>query len=282
MMITAALGALCLQEFDEAASVSFLFALSEWLEAKATYRARVALNTIVNMRPETANVYNEETQEVKVGVPVGKVRIGTVVNVRTGDKIPCDGIVISGSTMIDESSLTGEAAPVTKSINDEVSGGTINIGHSPLLVRATATVEDSSVSRLIRLVEEAQVNRSNTEKLVDTFAKRYTPVVLSMALGMVTIPWAWGPEVGRYWALNGLIIIVIACPCALTISTPVTYAAGLAATAQAGIIVKGGAKLEALGRVKEVVFDKTGTLTEGRFSVSNLLPLGKNTSRKKV
>eukprot|EP00594_Rhizosolenia_setigera_P017667 CAMPEP_0178977216 /NCGR_PEP_ID=MMETSP0789-20121207/24356_1 /TAXON_ID=3005 /ORGANISM="Rhizosolenia setigera, Strain CCMP 1694" /LENGTH=978 /DNA_ID=CAMNT_0020666571 /DNA_START=524 /DNA_END=3460 /DNA_ORIENTATION=+ len=282
MMITAALGALCLQEFDEAASVSFLFALSEWLEAKATYRARVALNTIVNMRPETANVYNEETQEVKVGVPVGKVRIGTVVNVRTGDKIPCDGIVISGSTMIDESSLTGEAAPVTKSINDEVSGGTINIGHSPLLVRATSTAEDSSVSRLIRLVEEAQVNRSNTEKLVDTFAKRYTPVVLSMALGMVTIPWAWGPEVGRYWALNGLIIIVIACPCALTISTPVTYAAGLAATAQAGIIVKGGAKLEALGRVKEVVFDKTGTLTEGRFSVSNLLPLGKNTSRKKV
>jgi Cd2+/Zn2+-exporting ATPase len=178
--------------------------------------------------------------------------------------------------------LTGESRPVEKRIGDTVSGGTINIGQTQMVVKTTTTVEDSAVSRLIRLVEEAQSNRSPTEKMIDAFARSYTPTVMFMATIMCTIPWAFGTEVGRYWALNGLIIIVIACPCALTISTPVTYAAGLAATAQRGIIIKGGAKLEAMGSVDRIVFDKTGTLTQGTFSVTHLEATSDSKTRQEM
>ena len=281
-MLIAAVGALGLQEYDEAASVAFLFAISELLEARATIRARVALNTIVNMRPDSANVVDETTNEVTIGVPCENVAVGSLVSVRAGDKIPCDGVVVDGNTLVNESSLTGEAKPIAKKVKDDVFGGTVNIGDSPLLVRTTSTVEDSAVSRLISLVEEAQSNQSPTEKLVDSFAKKYTPAVIFLAALMCTIPWAWGYETGKYWALNGLIIIVIACPCALTISTPVTYSAGLAATAQNGVIVKGGARLEALGKVKKVIFDKTGTLTNGKFELSELNCIGDKCTRKEM
>ena len=177
-------------------------------------------------------------------MPAAKVPVGSLVSVRTGDKVPADGIVVEGTSSVDESSLTGEARPVDKRAGDEVSSGSINIGSAQLVVRTTSTVGDSTLSRLIRLVEEAQANRSATEKLVDAFARKYTPFVLVIAFFLCTVPWFFGEEVGRYWTLNGLIIIVIACPCALTISTPVTYSAGLAATAQRGIIVKGGSRLE--------------------------------------
>lgn len=282
MMLTAAFGALALGEFDEAASVAFLFAISEFLEGRATSRARTALREIINIRPDSANVVNEETREITIDIPTDRVKVGTLVSVRPGDKVPCDGTVEDGSSLLNESSLTGEGRPVAKNERDEVFGGTINVGHSPLFVRTTSTVEDSAVSRLISLVEEAQANRSPTEALVDSFAKKYTPTVIFMATLMCTIPWAWGTEVGRYWALNGLIIIVVACPCALTISTPVTYSAGLAATAQQGVIVKGGARLEALGKVKKVVFDKTGTLTKGKFELSELNPIGDKYSREEM
>ena len=278
MMVTASLGALALQEYDEAASVAFLFAMSEFLEARASAKARRALAAIVSLRPDHANVIHPLSKEIVV-VPADRVPLGSLISVKTGDKIACDGVVVEGSSAVDESSLTGESKPSHKQVNDTVSGGTINIGTTQLVVRTTTTVEDSAVSRLIRLVEEAQANRSPTEKMIDTFARSYTPAVVFLAALMCTIPWAWGNETGRYWTLNGLIIIVIACPCALTISTPVTYAAGLAATAQRGIIVKGGAKLEAMGSVDKVIFDKTGTLTQGKFSVMNLEVVGNSKTR---
>lgn len=131
-------------------------------------------------------------------------------------------------------------------------------------------------------MEEAQANTSETEKLVDAFARKYTPFVLVIAFFLCTVPWFFGRETGRYWMLNGLIIIVIACPCALQISTPVTYSAGLAAAAQRGIIIKGGSKLEALGNVKTVLFDKTGTITTGRFALSHLDVVGNAKTRKEV
>lgn len=242
-MVTAAVGALALQEYNEAASVAFLFAVSEFLEARATARARKALRAIVNLRPEHANVIHPVTNEIVI-VPADNVPVGSLISVRTGDKIVADGVVVEGVSQVDESSLTGEAVPATKGRDDMVSGGSINVGHTQLIVKTTSTVEDSAVSRLIRLVEEAQANRSPTELLIDSFAKMYTPMVIMMAGLMCTVPWFFSRELGRYWTLNGLIIIVIACPCALTISTPVTYAAGLAACAQHGIIVKGGARLE--------------------------------------
>eukprot|EP00547_Thalassionema_nitzschioides_P001762 CAMPEP_0194215920 /NCGR_PEP_ID=MMETSP0156-20130528/18048_1 /TAXON_ID=33649 /ORGANISM="Thalassionema nitzschioides, Strain L26-B" /LENGTH=1072 /DNA_ID=CAMNT_0038944565 /DNA_START=46 /DNA_END=3261 /DNA_ORIENTATION=+ len=281
MMVTAAVGAIALQEYDEAASVAFLFAVSEYLESKASARARKALGSIANLRPDHANVIHPVTGEIAI-TPAERVPVGSLVSVRTGDKIAADGIIVDGSSSVDESSLTGEALPVAKKKDDEVSGGSINVGGSPFVIKTTCRVEDSAVSRLIRLVEEAQANRSPTEKLVDSFAKSYTPLVVSMAFLMCTIPWFFSPEAGHQWTLNGLIIIVIACPCALTISTPVTYAAALAATAQRGIIVKGGASLEALGSVKKVIFDKTGTLTKGEFVLNELHSVRKELSRREM
>ena len=281
MMVTAALGAVALQQFDEAASVSFLFAISEYLEDQATIKAKKALDDIIHLRPEHANYIDQNSGEIKI-VPVNDLDIDDLVSVRMGDKIPTDGVVVEGFSQIDEASLTGESRPIDKGVGDVVSGGTINVGNTRLVVRATALVEDSAVSRLIRLVEESASNRSPTEQLVDAFARSYTPTVIFVAVLLCTIPWFWGVEMGRKWSLNGLIIIVIACPCALTISTPVTYAAGLAATAQKGIIVKGGAKLEALGKVKTIVFDKTGTLTEGKFRFIDLKLVGKKRTRREV
>lgn len=168
---------------------------------------------------------------------------------------------------MDESSLTGESRPISKGPNDTVSGGTVNSGVSQLLIRVTASAENSAVARLVRLVEEAQVNRSETEKMVDEFARWYTPAILVAALAMCTISWAFGKDKGRQWTENGLVLIVVACPCALIISTPVSYVAGIAATASQGVLVRGGAFLESLGRVKKICFDKTGTLTSGEFAI---------------
>jgi Cd2+/Zn2+-exporting ATPase len=281
LMTFAAIGAVALQEFTEAAAVTFLFALSEWLEARATSRARNALSAILQLRPERANLIHPKTGELVV-VPVGVVPVGALVSVRAGDKIPCDGVVMEGLSTVDESSLTGESRPVRKGPNDIVSGGTVNSGNTQMTIRTTASAEDSAVARLIRLVEEAQANRSETEKLVDAFAAIYTPVIVFIAIGMCTIPWAWGSEVGAEWAELGLVLIVVACPCSLIISTPVSYVAGLAASAQRGILIKGGAHLEALGSVKTVCFDKTGTLTQGKFQLLHFDVFGQKKSRKEV
>lgn len=280
-MTFASIGAIALQDYTEAAAVAFLFALSEWLEVRATTRARHALTSIAKLRPEKANIIHPFTLGLMV-VPATSVPVGTMVSVRTGEKIPCDGVVVEGQSTVDESSLTGESRPVRKNPGDSVSGGTVNSGKSPLTVRTTSSSEDSAVARLIRLVEEAQTNRSETEKLVDEFAKIYTPLVVLTAVLMCSIPWAFGPEIGRTWTNNGLVLIVVACPCALIISTPVAYVAGLAAAAQNGVLIKGGAFLEALAQVKHVCFDKTGTLTNGQFSLLHMKVVTTSLSRAEV
>lgn len=272
-MFFASVGAVGLQEFAEAAAVVFLFAISEWLEVRATARARRALSAIVNLRPDKANIVHPTTNEL-ITVPASSVPVGALVSVMTGDKIPCDGVVVEGHSTVDESSLTGESRPIRKAPDTKVSGGTVNSGLSQLLVKTTATSENSAVSRLIRLVEEAQTNRSETEKLVDAFARWYTPVIVIAAVLMCSIPWAFGTDTGKEWTANGLILIVVACPCALIISTPVSYVAGLAATAQRGVLIKGGATLEALGQTKNICFDKTGTLTNGEFALLYLKTAG--------
>ena len=216
MMVTAALGSLALGEYDEAASVSFLFAISEFLEARATKKARRALSEIVSLRPDYANVIDPATGDIVI-VPAENLPVGCRVSVRTGDKVPADGVVVEGNSSVDESSLTGEARPVEKHPGEEVSSGSINVGSTQLVIRTSSTVGDSALSRLIELIEEAQANTSETEKLVDSFAKKYTPFVLVTAFLLCTVPWYFGEEVGRYWSMNGLIFIIIACPCALTI-----------------------------------------------------------------
>ena len=269
LMLFASIGALALQEYSEAAALVFLFSISEWLEVRATSRARRALSAIVQLRPDRANIVHPTTHELTV-VPASCVPVGALVSVRPGEKVPCDGVVEDGVSTVDESSLTGESRPIRKGLDDAVSGGTVNSGLAPLLVRATATADNSAVAKLIRLVEEAQANKSATEKLVDEFAKYYTPVIVLAGIFMVSVPWAFGEEAGQLWTNNGLVLIVIACPCALIISTPVSYVAGLAAAAQKGVLIKGGAHLEALGLVQRICFDKTGTLTNGEFALLHL------------
>ena len=270
LMLFAAVGAILLRDYHEAATVTFLFALSEWLEVRATSRGRAALASIVNLKPDKANVIHPHTRQLII-VPASSVPVGSMISIKSGDKIPCDGIVMEGTTTVNESSLTGESRPVVKTVHDTVSGGTVNSGNTQIIVKTTHTSEDSAVSRLIRLVEEAQANRSETEQFVDAFARIYTPIVVVCALGMCTIPWAlFGNEIGKEWMKRGLVLVVIACPCALIISTPVLYVAGLAATAQKGILIKGGAYLEALGVIQTICFDKTGTLTLGKYQLLQL------------
>jgi len=242
-MLFAVIGALILGEYTEAAAVTFIFSLSDFLEHIATSRARLALQEIVSLRPEYANLMNAETKEITI-IKASQIRVGDLLSVKSGDKVASDGIIVEGNSLLDESSLTGESRPVKKLTNDKVSGGTINVGASPIVVKATSTVENSAIARLIQLVEEAQTNQSPTEQLVDAFAKRITPVIVGVALFMVTIPWIFGYDIGREWAYNGIVLVVIACPCALVISTPITYVAGLAATAKRGIVIKGGSHLE--------------------------------------
>ena len=254
---TAVVGACALQEFVEAAVLVFLFDISEYLESTAMTRATNALSTIVSIRPEQANLINPITKEIVV-LPASAVKIGSIVSVRTGDKVPCDGVVIEGDSTVDESNLTGESRPVKKGIGDKVSGGTINNGSTQLIIKTTATTKNSAVAKLLKIVEEAQSNRSSTEAMVDAVAQVYTPIVVLTALCMCTFPFIVSKEVGKDWLMRGLVLLVAACPCALIISTPVTYVAGLAACAQQGIIVKGGQHLETLAMTKFIAFDKTG------------------------
>lgn len=281
LMFIAAVGAIVMQEYSEAAAVTFLYSVSEFLETCATSRARNAFSNIAKMRPERANLIDQVNGNTII-VSASSVKIGSIVSVRTGDKIPCDGKVVEGTSQVDESSLTGESRPVKKSIGDDVSGGTINVGLTQLLVKTTQTSEDSAVSRLIELVEDAQANQSKTQQMINDLAKIYTPVVISLAFLMMTIPWAFGKEIGYLWTMNGLITLVVACPCALIISTPVTYVAGLTAAAQNGVLIKGGAFLEALAAVGKICFDKTGTLTMGEFALLHLDVIGDQFSRKQV
>ena len=307
LMFLAALGALGFREYTEAAAVTFLFALSEWLETRATTRGRTALAAILELRPEYATLVHPQTKQPLL-IPASAVPLGAICTIKTGDKLPCDGIILEGQSAVDESSLTGESRPVKKRPGSLVSGGTVNCGQNHLMMQTTSTADNSAISRLVSLVEEAQVryflmgglllaiilflklslyaifkaNRSETEKLVDEFAKVYTPIVVLAALCMCTIPWFFGREAGQKWTYNGLVLIVVACPCALIISTPVTYVAGLAATAQRGVLIKGGAHLESLGLIGTICFDKTGTLTQGSFALIALNVVGDTFTREEV
>jgi Zn2+/Cd2+-exporting ATPase len=283
MMVLAAIGAVLLQEWEEAASVAFLFALSEHLEARATLRARAALSHLLQLQPVNGRVVDPKTGQVQL-VPASHIGVSSILQVRTGDAIVTDGIVLEGTCVVDESSLTGESRPVSKAPGDAVLGGSLNVGATPVLVKTTRTSPESAVGRLVSLVEQAQAsNHGWTLTLIDGFARAYTPVVLTAALLLATLPWFGGVQLGRYWTYNALILVVIACPCALTIATPVTYAAALAATAQQGIVVKGGgAVLEQLGAVKKIFLDKTGTITMGKFQVTHLEPTNAATSREEL
>ena len=278
LMVVAVIGAIGIGEWFEAATVSSLFALALLLERWSVGRARCAIGTLMELSPEIARVVDESAERSRE-VSVEQVAVGTTVRIRPGDKIPLDGTVLSGTTSVDQSPITGESAPVEKGPGDDLFAGTVNLDGT-VEARVTKPATDSTLARIIHMVEEAQARRSPSEQWVERFARIYTPAMMFLALAVATLPPAFTGGGYALWFYRALVLLVIACPCALVISTPVSVVAGLAAAARAGVLIKGGSYLEAPGKVKAVAFDKTGTLTHGRPRVQRIISLNGHSERE--
>lgn len=268
LMTIAAVGALFIGEYGEAASAMFLFAVAQLLESRSMDRARNAIRGLMELSPASASVL---TDGVEMRIPADRVRVGQVVVVRPGEKIPVDGEVVAGSSAVNQAPITGESVPVEKDPGMEVFAGTLN-GDGVLEVRSTRPAEDTTLARIIHSVEEAQSHRAPSQTFVDRFARIYTPAVVASAFALAIIPPLLGLGAFDEWFYRALVLLVVACPCALVISTPVTIVSALAGAAKRGILIKGGLHLENAGRAKVVVLDKTGTLTEGEPTVVEVVP----------
>jgi len=271
LMLVAVAGAMALGEWCEAATVAFLFALALLLESWSMERARLAIRALMDLAPPTARCLHPDDGCV-VEQRVDTVLIDTTILVRPGEKIPLDGTVTQGDTMVNQSPITGEAVPVPKTVGDEVFAGTIN-GDSAFTFRTTKPASDTTLARIIHLVAEAKSRRAPREQWVERFACVYTPTMMVLAGLLATLPPLLGGGSWSLWVYNALVLLVIACPCALVLSTPVSVVAGLTAAARAGVLIKGGASLEAPARLRAIAFDKTGTLTCGQPMVQEVIPL---------
>jgi Cd2+/Zn2+-exporting ATPase len=270
LMLVAVAGAVALRQWSEGASVIFLFALAQLLEARAMDRARTSIRALMDLTPVEALV-RRGGREVRVSVD--DLHIGEVVVVRPGEKIPLDGRVAAGRGFINQAPVTGESLPVEKAPGDEVFAGTIN-GRSAIEVTVERLRADSTVARIIHLVERAQAQRAPSQTFVERFARVYTPAVLILAAIVAVVPPLAGAGAWSTWIYRALVLLVISCPCALVISTPVSVVSALSAAARKGVLIKGGAHLERLATVQCVAFDKTGTLTRGTLKVVDVQPVG--------
>ena len=274
LMVVAVAGAIALGEFFEAATVAFFFSLSLYLESWSVGRARNAVSALLDLAPPTARVINEDGSETDI--PAAAVAVGTKFIVRGGDRIPLDGEVVDGAGAVDQAPITGESALVPKEAGDDVYAGTIN-GEGTLTVLATKAASDTVLSKIIRMVGDAHSRRAEVEQWVTKFARIYTPVVMVLAIFIALIPPLVAGGDWGFWFYNALVLLVIACPCALVISTPVSIVAALAASARNGVLIKGGAYVEAPGRTTALAMDKTGTITMGEPEVAAIYPLGGTT-----
>ncbi|WP_051341042.1 heavy metal translocating P-type ATPase [Azospirillum halopraeferens] len=269
LMSVATLGALVIGETAEAAVVVLLFSVGELLEGVAAGTARSGIRALTGLVPRTALLIDGESARE---VPAARLAVGQVVLVRPGDRVPADGEVVEGESDVDESPVTGESVPVPKQAGSPVFAGGIN-ATGALRVRVTRTAADNTIARIIHLVEEAQAGKSPTARWIERFSARYTPAVIAVAaLTVVVPPLGFGAD-WHTWIYRGLALLLIGCPCALVLSTPAAIASGIAGGARRGLLIKGGAALEAIGRVRTVAFDKTGTLTQGRPRVTDLVAL---------
>jgi Cd2+/Zn2+-exporting ATPase len=269
LMLVAVAGALVIGEWIEAATVVFLFALAQLLETRAMDRARGAIRALMELTPAEALVRRDGVER---RVPADEVAVGECIVVRPGEKIPLDGRVVAGRSFVDQAPVTGESLPVDKAPGDPVFAGTIN-GRGALEIEVTRPRRDTTLARIIHLVERAQAQRAPTQAFIDRFARVYTPAVLALAVALAVAPPVVLDAPAGEWLYRALVLLVIACPCALVISTPVSIVSALAAAARKGVLVKGGIHLERTGEVRCVAFDKTGTLTRGRPHVVDVLPL---------
>jgi Cd2+/Zn2+-exporting ATPase len=275
LMLAAALGAALIGEWTEGALLLFLFTLSGALETFAMGRTRKAIEALGKLRPETALVRRSDGVEEEV--PVEQLLLGDIVLVKPGDRLPVDGLVIGGSSSVDQSTITGESVPVSKFPGEQVFAGTIN-GSGALAVKMTRPASESTLSRVIALVEDAREDATPTQQFIDRFSQPYTYAVIGATLLAIVAPLLWMDEPFGVTLYRAMTLLVVASPCALIISTPASALSAIAAAARYGVLFKGGAYLELLGKTDALVFDKTGTLTMGRTVVTNLHPLTSHTA----
>ena len=273
LMMIAVGGAAMLGDWLEAAAVLWLFGVSQWMESLSMQRASHAIRSLLNLTPAKALVRRDGGERL---VDVSTVTVGERVMVRPGERIPVDGVVAGGVSAVSQAPVTGESLPIDKGPGDDIFAGSIN-GTGALEIEATREASQSTIARIARLVEEAQARRAPIQTFVDRFARWYTPAVITIAL-LVAVgpPLVLGGNAAAFstWVYRALTLLVVACPCALVISTPVSIVSALTAAARAGVLVKGGAHLERLGAVRCIAFDKTGTLTHGAVTVTGVFPLG--------
>ena len=275
LMSIAVIGAATIGQWSEAATVTFLFSLALLLESWSIGRARQAIRALLALTPNTARVISliDGTIEEK---PMEEIKINDTLTVRPGEKIPLDGILTKGITHINQAPITGESMPIPKEADDEVFAGTINC-EGAIEIKVTKLSQDTTLAHITKRIEEAQAHRAPSEQWVDKFARIYTPLMLVLAILVVLIPPLLFDQSWSRWFYEGLVILVIACPCALVISTPVSIVAGLSSAARAGVLIKGGAYLELPARIKAIALDKTGTLTQGKPEVEHIIPLNQHT-----
>lgn len=271
LMTVAVTGAWLVGEGAEGAAVVFLFALSELLESWSVGRARRAVASLLKLTPETALVRDEKGAFQET--PVKEVTVGATITVRSGSRVPLDGKVIKGDSAVNQAPITGESVPVEKKPGDPVFAGTIN-GEGSLVVEVTKAASDSTLARIIKLVEEAEEQKAPTQRFVDKFALIYTPAVFVVAVFVALVPPLLMAGAWSEWAYRSLVLLVIACPCALVIATPVSIVSGLTALARRGVLIKGGAYLETVGKLRVLAVDKTGTITQGKPQVTSVIPFG--------
>lgn len=278
LMTIATIGAVAIQEFSEAAAVVFLFSLSELLESLSVQRARRAIKELLKISPQKAFIIESDSKIYEIDV--SQVQLSQVVRVRAGESIPLDGIVTSGESAVNQAPLTGESVPVLKTVGEPVFAGTINQDGS-LDIKVTKLFSDSKISQVLKLIEDAQSQRAVSQKFVDQFAQVYTPTVMFLAILTFVLPPLFFHGDWNEWLYKALVLLVIACPCALVLSTPVSIVSSLTALARRGVLIKGGAFLETVGKIKALAIDKTGTLTEGKPTVVEVIPVN-GTSEMKI
>ena len=269
LMSVAVVGAMAIGQYEEGASVAFLFAISEMLEGWTMEKARRSIRDLMDIAPKVAKVRRGGDE---IDIPVEEIIVGDVMIILPGEKIAMDGIIIKGESAINQAAITGESMPLEKGPGAEVFAGTLNT-HSVLEVEVTKRVQDTTIAKIIHMVEAASGNRAPSQAFVEKFAAIYTPIVMVLAAGIVFIPplffgLEWAP-----WIYRGLALMVVACPCALVVSTPVAIVSAISVAAKNGVLIKGGIHLEEMGSIRSIAFDKTGTLTKGEPAVTDVILL---------
>ncbi len=269
LMVIATAGAIAIHSLSEAVGVMIFFKAGEFLQNLAVSRSRGSIRALLASKPDRANL---ESSEGLLQVPPEKVRVGETIVVKPGEKVPLDGQVLAGRSSLDTSALTGESVPLNAEVGDSLMAGMVNLS-AVLKLRVTKPFNESSIAKVLELVENASARKATTEKFITSFARWYTPVVVAIAAGIASLPPMVLPDADfRTWIYRALVVLVISCPCALVISIPLGYFGGIGKASRKGVLVKGSNFLDVLSKVKTVVFDKTGTLTRGDFSVQKVVP----------